>query len=499
MLLNQETLRLIFGLKLRNLRLDRNLSLKDLAKKTGLSPSYLNEIEKGKKYPKPEKIALLTETLGESYDDLISLRLNRELSLVSDLLEKGLFQQMPFEVFGIPAQVIFELIADHPKKMGVLIGSCLEVARAHNIRVEDFLYAILRAYIDMHQNYFATLEEQAVDFFTRHPKLKSSSQTVLLKELKNILSSEFSVRVVEKDLHHGPAAPAHLTYFWSEKKSTLAIDAGIDVREKIFLATRHIAYRLLNMKQQPQHDQQRNFESFEQLLDHFSGNYLAGCILVPQADLVQDLKAIFGAPQWRAESFLKLVEKYPCPPETLFHRISQLLPRFMGLENLFFLRYDFDQTRERFEVSRELHLSHLHSPHATKSDEHYCARWVTHKMTKGLMQNVLQNEGQHLVGIQRSQFYGTENEYLVLTCGFSKSNRKDDFASVSLGIALTEKTQKEVHFLKDLSIPKIVVSGTCERCPLEDCKERLAPMTPSLDPAHPERLRKLLQELELGF
>lgn len=495
MLLNQETLRLIFGLKLRNLRLDRSLSLKDLAKKTGLSPSYLNEIEKGKKYPKPEKIALLTNTLGESYDDLISLKLNRELSLVTEVLEKGLFQQMPFDVFGIPAQVIFELIADHPKKMGVLIGSCLELARAHGIRVEDFLYAILRAYIDMQQNYFPNLEEMASDVLSKHLLVKSKSQSALYEKLQQVLKSEYKVNVIETNLHEGNIASAGLSYFWSESKSTLIIDSETVLREKIFLVARQIAYKTLKIKTQPQHDHQRNFESFDQLLDHFNANYLAGCLLVPQSELIQDLKNLFADQQWKPDAFLKLVEKFPCPPETLFHRLSQLMPRFMGLENLFFLRYDFDQRRKRFEVSRELHLSHLHSPHATKSDEHYCARWVTHKMTKTL----LQNAGQNLIGIQRSKFHGTENEYLVLTCGFSKSARKGGFASVSLGIALTERTLKEVQFLKDPAIPTMVVSGTCERCPIEDCKERLAVVNPLLDPTHPERLRKALHELETGI
>ena len=39
---------LIFGLKLKQMRTDKNLSLFGLAKVTGLSKSYLNEIEKGK-------------------------------------------------------------------------------------------------------------------------------------------------------------------------------------------------------------------------------------------------------------------------------------------------------------------------------------------------------------------------------------------------------------------------------------------------------------------
>ena len=51
--------RIIFGLKVKQLRLEKNLSFAELAEKTGMSISYLNEIEKGKKYPKEDKISIV--------------------------------------------------------------------------------------------------------------------------------------------------------------------------------------------------------------------------------------------------------------------------------------------------------------------------------------------------------------------------------------------------------------------------------------------------------
>ncbi len=58
--MEEEYLRLIFGLKLKQIRTEKNLSLFGLSKISGLSKSYLNEIEKGKKYPKPDKILILS-------------------------------------------------------------------------------------------------------------------------------------------------------------------------------------------------------------------------------------------------------------------------------------------------------------------------------------------------------------------------------------------------------------------------------------------------------
>jgi DNA-binding XRE family transcriptional regulator len=47
----EENIRIIFGLKLKKLRTDRRLSLQELSDKSGVSVSYMNEIENGKKYP----------------------------------------------------------------------------------------------------------------------------------------------------------------------------------------------------------------------------------------------------------------------------------------------------------------------------------------------------------------------------------------------------------------------------------------------------------------
>ena len=56
--------KIILGLKVRQLRTDKGLSLSELNKTSGMSISYLNEIEKGKKYPRKDKLNQLADAFG---------------------------------------------------------------------------------------------------------------------------------------------------------------------------------------------------------------------------------------------------------------------------------------------------------------------------------------------------------------------------------------------------------------------------------------------------
>ena len=88
-------IRQIFGLKVRELRSKKGFSYQDLSKETGLSVSYLNEIEKGKKYPKGDKIMSLAQALGVSYDHLVSLKVSKKIEPVVDLLQSDFFRELP--------------------------------------------------------------------------------------------------------------------------------------------------------------------------------------------------------------------------------------------------------------------------------------------------------------------------------------------------------------------------------------------------------------------
>src|SRR6056297_3212551 len=150
----EENLKAIFGLKLRQYRENLELSTQDLAKISGLSASYINEIEKGKKYPKADKIMSLATALNVDYDEMVSLKLDKQLNQLSDLLKSNALQEIPLELFGIKTSDLIGLMGDEPAKFSALLQTLLEVARNYDVRVEHFLLAALRSYQELHDNYF---------------------------------------------------------------------------------------------------------------------------------------------------------------------------------------------------------------------------------------------------------------------------------------------------------------------------------------------------------
>lgn len=69
----------VLGRQLRELRADRDQTLVDTAKRAGISPQYLSEIERGLKEPSSEMIAAVAGALGTTLADITSV-VSRDLS-----------------------------------------------------------------------------------------------------------------------------------------------------------------------------------------------------------------------------------------------------------------------------------------------------------------------------------------------------------------------------------------------------------------------------------
>ena len=468
LLLDRETLRFIFGLKLRKLRQEVGLTPKDLASKSGLSISYISEIEKGKKYPRSEKIMMLAKSLGVAYDDLISLRLGEEMSALAGLLQNNFFKGIPYEIFGVHAQSLFELMAENPQKVSALVGTLFELARTSKIRVEDFFYASLRAYLDLNHNYFPQVEKSVEDFLRKHLDSHVSSQS-----LTGVLEDRFGYRIL--DWNPGPESQAaRMTpyYYYEKDKPTLLVNSRISERERTFILAKEVAFPILGLSERYSSSLSTRCDSFEVVFNNFKGSYFASALCIPREGFLASLRDFFAKKDFDHSYFSEWLKSYPGNYEAFFHRISQLLPNFFKINQLFLLQFNFDTRTYKFHLHRELHLSQLHTPHEVKTGEHYCRRWITlslvEKLTKGGSGNDFE------IGIQKSHFMDSDKEYLCISLARHHDTDPHTVQCTTLGILIDDNTRSTIQFLDSDAIRRRLVNGTCEKCSIQGCEERAA-------------------------
>lgn len=168
MVTENDSIRLIFGLKIKALRQAKDLSYQQLADKAGLSVSYLHDIETGKKFPKADKIITLAKTLGVDYDYLVSLRANKKLQPIIDLLSSDFLNAVPWEHFGLTPANLLDLFTNAPDKVTAFISTILKISRRYQLSKEGFYNSALRSYQDLHDNYFEEVEEAVLRFRETH-------------------------------------------------------------------------------------------------------------------------------------------------------------------------------------------------------------------------------------------------------------------------------------------------------------------------------------------
>ncbi|WP_266366811.1 helix-turn-helix domain-containing protein [Tellurirhabdus rosea] len=493
---NAEKVRLIFGLKVKQLRQDKGIPAYELADRAGVSPSYLNEIEKGKKYPKQEKIFALAAALGTDYDTLVSMKLSKKLEPIAELLNSNILQEMPLDLFGLDAADLLELLSAAPSRVSAFISTIIEISRTHGMNVEQFYFSALRSYQELHDNYFEEIETVADHFLSENTL--SKEMALAAGQLTDLLSHRFGYRIEPFEERERPAL-AGLRSLWLPDSRTLLVNSRMEPEQVIFTLARELGYEVMQIRNRPLISSVIEAESFEQVLNNFRASYFAGAILIPKMELVQQLNRFFARTEWSDHALPDILGLFPVTPEVLLHRISNVLPGHFGINELFFLRFDHRTGEKRFVLSKEMHLAKLHNPHATVN-EHNCRRWVslTALMELDEMQQAGIWNGQPLGRGQVSEYLDSQSRYLMLTLAKPSPPKAGVNSSVSLGLAIDDKLRALVRFLNDDKLIHRIVNETCERCSLADCHERVyAPVVWQRHRRH-EELKRAVKELSAG-
>jgi len=463
--MEEQYIKLIFGLKLKQIRNERSLSLFGLSKLSGLSKSYLNEIENGKKYPKPDKIAILSEKLEVSYDQMVSLKLDKNLAPIGDLLRSKILKEIPLELFGIKESDLIDIVANAPAKVNAFISTIIEIAQNYSFSRESFFLAAVRSFQEANNNYFDDLEQGVLKFAKAYQI--DLSQQISSADLKEILVEEFGYIINESELNKFEAL-GDLRSVFVPKTKTLLLANDIDESQRTFIYAKELAYNFLKINERLYTFPWIKFETFDQVLNNFYASYFAGALIIPNAKIRVQLNEIFEKQTFDKELFLKSIANFNASPESFYQRLTNILPKEFNIQNLFFLRFTHKAGSEKFFLKKELHLSHHHSPHANETNEHYCRRWVSLKMLK----DISISKKEHEFDLQISNYQDDGMKYLVLSSATKDPFRDNHYRSISVGLLINKQLQRKINFLEDAQIITQNVGVTCERCSVKNCEVR---------------------------
>lgn len=488
MSMNGENLRIILGIKLKQLRTEKKFSLKDLSEQTDLSISYLSEIEKGKKYPKPEKIIALAQALGTTFDELVTMKVDEALDPLTAVLNSPALREFPFKLFGIEQQDIMDLFSASPAKAGALLKTFLEIIRGYDMSVEQFILAALRSYQKMQHNYFEDLEEAAERFMAEMQwKAKIPMPT---ESVKKALTLKYNYEIDESTISSMPELQKFRTIYVPTKttkhtplphaKPRLLLNKDLIDRQKAFIYGRELGYNYLNLKERALTSSWLKVESFEQVLNNFKASYFSGALLMNRHSMVKDLTKLFQKKTWDGAALVAMLDKYAVTPEMLLYRMTELLPQFFGLEEMHFLRFSHRTSTGNMKLTKFLNMSQVFAPYGLDLNEHYCRRWLPIGILKREQNELADRDPTSpLVIVQRPYFVESNIEYFVITVARRFALKPLFHASVSIGFLMNDAFKEKVKFWNDPNIEKIQVNETCERCGLREdvCRDRIAPPT----------------------
>lgn len=469
-------IKVIFGMKLKQFRERAGLSLTDFSARTGLSTSYLTEIEHGKKYPKAEKIARMAEVLGKSYDDLVSMKLDDQLSPLAGFLSSPVLHNFPYHLFGMaPAQVV-ELMTRQPAEASALVNALVGIAERYNIGVEHLFRSALRSYQELNGNYFPEIE-RAVSGLARAAEV-DSVPTPSYSSLRALIQERFNYRLDDERLAARPRLH-HLRSILinkNRKSPLLLINPALSQRQKKFILAREIGYQVLGLKERAMTSAPERVDSFEQVLNDFKASYFAGALLMDQAQVLDDLRVFLGERRWRPDRFLSLLDKYEVTPEIFMYRLTEVLPAEFGIR-LHFLRFNHESGQ--FRLVKHLNMSEVLIPGGIAVNEHYCRRWLALRILRDLERFREENVDpeQPVIDAQVSQFIESEARFLCIAMARRLVLSPATTSSVSLGFRYDDSLERAVGFATDPALQRVDIDGTCERCQLapEECADRVVP------------------------
>lgn len=446
------------GQRLRQLRLQRDLSQADLARQLTISPAYLNLLEKGRRTMQFPLLLRALELLGADLEqfmaeasgarpeDALAHLLDDPLADTLALDEADLARMRAEPRVATTIAALFHLYKNARAQLDVALtkleaGVLPPMGYAPGDEVTDFLQA--------HKNYFPELEAAADEVRTK----AALPRRFPADSLVAVLGDQFGITVQMELPHHSSSVvrafdpvgrKLRISSDLTDQalKFQLAHVIGLEVLERDGVGARLIAATPSRHGETPR------------LIRIHLANYFAGALLLPYGEF-------FAEVQRTRYDVAKLVALFGSSWEAVAHRMCNLGdPRRPGLP-LHFLRVDAAGN-----ISKRYSASGLRFPHGHGS----CPKWAVHAafMTPALITK------------QYSQM-PDGSTYFCFAKVISQPHAGSLVRGVnySIGLGTTADNARHMVYADDVTRvgerSAVPVGNTCRFCERTDCSQRAAP------------------------
>ena len=445
------------GPKIKAFRRQLGLQANKLSEQLGISPSYLNLIESGKRKIDGDLLLKVCEELKIELTDLTN---KSDLNLANNLSE--LLGDELFEDLDILGPEVQDLVNTNPKIARALIklGDNYKqkgqeiVSKVENIsgkiidgRKTSFPGEVVSDFLQENKNYFSKLEKFADDILNR---IQINNRATYMA-LCDFLKTEYGVKV--KDVLPEDGKPFSKIYYKSKKELHLSDYVALETK-KLYAAAQIAQEGAMVVIENYLSEFKFPSEESKKLTKVALLNYCGAAILMPYK--------LFHQECMKQKYDLELLQNtFACTFEQIAHRVTCLQdPKLPGIP-FHFLRVDVAGN-----ISKRFSLSGIEIPRYGGA----CPRWNVYSAFSrpGVIQAAVSkmSNGEKYVCIART-----------VEKGVGRYGKKKSILSIGLGCQA--KYAKDFVYTENLDLndkkTEIPIGVSCRTCDRLDCSQRAFP------------------------
>jgi hypothetical protein len=181
---------------------------------------------------------------------------------VADLLQSNFLNELPLDLFGIEMNKVVEIIANAPMRVGAFVSTLVELGRNYALREENFYFAALRSYLELHNNYFEDLEEAVRQFVRQHRV--PIGHALPVSYLAGLLGKKYEIEVVEDGLAPYPDLQA-IRSVYLPKRRKLLLNGQLNEAQKAFQLGKELGFNALHLSERSNTGSLLRVKTFESL------------------------------------------------------------------------------------------------------------------------------------------------------------------------------------------------------------------------------------------